>query len=229
MLTHHKIWAAIDQLARDNGLSASGLAKKAGLDPTSFNKSKRRAADGKLRWPSTESLSKILSATQTSMGQFMALVEEPQNKEITPLKGSQDDTEEMSSSHAPSSHRELLLLDDQNAVNPQIFDETGKPRHSQASSFILPEHEPQISDYAWALQITTHSFAPYFQIGDVLLIDPKGPARPGDPFLIRRRSEDKLAIYRGQSAHPAFGESLGRVMSAFYGLYNEADAEEEAA
>jgi phage repressor protein C with HTH and peptisase S24 domain len=56
MLTHARVWAAIDSLAERYGLSPSGLAKRAGLDPTSFNKSKRRSADGRLRWPSTESL-----------------------------------------------------------------------------------------------------------------------------------------------------------------------------
>lgn len=220
MLTHQKIWEAIDQLARDNSLSASGLAKKAGLDPTSFNKSKRRAADGKLRWPSTESLAKILSATKTSMREFIELIETPVNAAV---RSAQDYPTEQLIPNAPlslSSKRKLLLLDDQKAVKAELFDETGKPFSSEASWFMVPDNQPQISEQAWALQITSTSFAPYFHMGDVLLIDPEGPARPGDPFLIRRRSEDKLAIYRGQSSSPAFGESLGRVISAFYGLYN---------
>ena len=56
MLTHKQIWTAIDALAAKNRLSASGLAKLSGLDPTTFNKSKRGAPSGKLRWPSTESI-----------------------------------------------------------------------------------------------------------------------------------------------------------------------------
>ena len=63
MLTHSQIWGAIDALAARHGLSPSGLAKLAGLDPTTFNKSKRGGANGKLRWPSTESVSKVLRAT----------------------------------------------------------------------------------------------------------------------------------------------------------------------
>ncbi|MFK7901863.1 MAG: helix-turn-helix transcriptional regulator, partial [Nitratireductor sp.] len=39
MLSHNRIWAAIDALATSNNLSPSGLARRAGLDPTSFNKS----------------------------------------------------------------------------------------------------------------------------------------------------------------------------------------------
>src|SRR4029077_9334009 len=74
MLTHPQIWRAIDALAARHGISPPGLASLAGLDPTTFNKSKRNAANGKLRWPSTESLAKILSATEESLDSFVALV-----------------------------------------------------------------------------------------------------------------------------------------------------------
>ncbi len=73
MFTHEKIWQAIDDLAQKNGYSASGLAKKAGMDPTSFNKSKRMSADGKPRWPSTESISKILTVTGSNMSELLGL------------------------------------------------------------------------------------------------------------------------------------------------------------
>ena len=73
-MRHEDIWRAIDTLAAENGLSPSGLARKAGLDPTSFNISKRRATDGKLRWPSSESLAKILAATGARLEDFTALV-----------------------------------------------------------------------------------------------------------------------------------------------------------
>src|SRR3954449_12352095 len=76
MLTHKAIWRGIDMLAAKNHLSASGLAKRAGLDPTTFNKSKRTTKQGKPRWPSTESLSKILDATQASMAEFVSLLDD---------------------------------------------------------------------------------------------------------------------------------------------------------
>ena len=72
MLTHDQIWTAIDRLAQAHGYSPSGLAKKAGLDPTTFNKSKRVSADGKPRWPSTESIAKILSVTGATMLEFLS-------------------------------------------------------------------------------------------------------------------------------------------------------------
>ncbi len=74
MLTHKQVWEGIDQLAARNHLSASGLAKRSGLDPTTFNKSKRTTKQGKARWPSTESISKILDATSTSMRDFVEMM-----------------------------------------------------------------------------------------------------------------------------------------------------------
>ncbi len=76
MFTHAQIWHGIDRLAESNGYSPSGLAKKAGLDPTSFNKSKRINPDGKPRWPSTESLSKILTTTDSNMSDFFSLIDD---------------------------------------------------------------------------------------------------------------------------------------------------------
>ena len=44
-LTHEQIWTALDR-----------LAERAGLDPTTFNKSKRVTPEGRERWPSPESV-----------------------------------------------------------------------------------------------------------------------------------------------------------------------------
>ena len=74
MFTHKEIWNAIDRLAEEKGYSASGLAKQAGLDPTTFNKSKRTSADGKPRWPSTESISKILNVTGSRLSDLEKLM-----------------------------------------------------------------------------------------------------------------------------------------------------------
>lgn len=74
MYTHDEIWRGIDRLAHSMGYSPSGLARKAGLDPTSFNKSKRISPDGKPRWPSTESISKILGVTDMTMNDFFDLI-----------------------------------------------------------------------------------------------------------------------------------------------------------
>jgi phage repressor protein C with HTH and peptisase S24 domain len=88
MLTHSQIWAAIDTLASRHGMTASGLARKAGLDPTTFNRSKRQGPDGRLRWPSTESLAKILHATSATLDEFMGLLtSRPETARRIPLIG----------------------------------------------------------------------------------------------------------------------------------------------
>lgn len=74
MFSHKDIWSAIDLLAKNAQLTPSGLARRAGLDPTAFNKSKRFAADGRPRWPSTESLAKILEVTSTDIVTFAQLL-----------------------------------------------------------------------------------------------------------------------------------------------------------
>jgi CheY-like chemotaxis protein len=75
MFSCAQMWEAIERLAAAKGISTSRLAILAGLDPTALNPSKRAKPDGTLRWPSTETLSKILSATDTSMRDFAALLD----------------------------------------------------------------------------------------------------------------------------------------------------------
>jgi phage repressor protein C with HTH and peptisase S24 domain len=58
-MQHTQIWRAIDALAARRGLSASGLARAAGLDPTTFNKS---------------SVSRALNAAETTWDEFAALL-----------------------------------------------------------------------------------------------------------------------------------------------------------
>jgi phage repressor protein C with HTH and peptisase S24 domain len=76
MLRHGDVWRTIDRLAAKYGMSPSGLARRAGLDPTTFNKSKRVTKEGKKRWPSTESLAKVLTATGASLAEFVSLLDD---------------------------------------------------------------------------------------------------------------------------------------------------------
>jgi phage repressor protein C with HTH and peptisase S24 domain len=87
MLSHDQIWTALDRLAERAGLSASGLAKQAGLDPTTFNKSKRVTSDGRERWPSTESVARALDATSSSIDSFVQLIGTAQTVRSVPLLG----------------------------------------------------------------------------------------------------------------------------------------------
>ena len=74
-LSHAKLWKALDALARREGASPSGLARRAGLDATSFNPSKRfgPGQPPRPRWPSTESLMQVLATADLSLGAFADL------------------------------------------------------------------------------------------------------------------------------------------------------------
>src|SRR6478735_9373942 len=88
VLTHGQIWTALDRLAERAGLSPSGLARRSGLDPTTFNKSKRITADGRERWPSTESVAKALAATNSSIDTFVQLIgDSARSVQSVPLLG----------------------------------------------------------------------------------------------------------------------------------------------
>src|SRR4029453_16366804 len=88
MLTHDQIWTALDRLAERAGITTSALAKRAGLDPTTFNKSKRITAEGRERWPSTESVAKSLAATNTTIDTFVQLIgDSARSVQSVPLLG----------------------------------------------------------------------------------------------------------------------------------------------
>jgi phage repressor protein C with HTH and peptisase S24 domain len=74
-LRSEDMWMALDLLAEQHGFSPSGLAISAGLDPTAFNRSKRERRNGRARWPSTETIAKVLLATKVSFPDFARLAE----------------------------------------------------------------------------------------------------------------------------------------------------------
>ena len=75
------VWAAIDRLAREKGLTRSGLAVRAGLNCTTFNPSKRLRDDGVWRWPGMESIVAVLTVTETSLTTFAQMIEGAVNAE----------------------------------------------------------------------------------------------------------------------------------------------------
>lgn len=84
-MTHNQIWQAIELFAKEHGFSVSGLAKYSGLDPTSFNRSKRSSLYGQPHWPSMLSIAKILKATNSQPDDFFKFIHENQDDE-TPQK-----------------------------------------------------------------------------------------------------------------------------------------------
>ena len=167
MLTHAQIWTAIDRLAARAGLSASGLAKKAGLDPTTFNKSKRITPDGRARWPSTESVAKSLSATDTSVETFIALISE------TPRPITQA----------------VPLIGFAEAGSRGYFDDGGFPVGKGWDEIAFPSVK---DEHAYALEISGNSMEPAFRKGDVIVVSPATPTRRGDRVVVKTKEGEVM-------------------------------------
>ena len=166
MFTHDQVWHGIDRLARERGLTASGLARRAGLDPTTFNPSKRVTKQSKPRWPSTESLAKILSATETSLDDFVSLMAD------RPLNA------------APvTSHRLRCIAMDQ-ADRPELFDETGFPAGQAWDEIEFPNLE---DPHAYALEVRGDDFLPTYRDGDLVIVSPVASIRRRDRVMLKTR------------------------------------------
>jgi phage repressor protein C with HTH and peptisase S24 domain len=170
MLTHKAVWHGIDMLAAKNQLSASGLAKRAGLDPTTFNKSKRTTKQGKARWPSTESLSKILDATQTSMADFVGLIDSGTG----PAGG------------APARRVRCVRLSQ--AERDDHFDASGFPRAGGSWEDIeLPAFA---EGGLYAIEIDRDVAPPVLRSGDVIVVSPESSVRRHDRVVARLKGGD---------------------------------------
>lgn len=169
MLRHADIWKAIDRLAAKHGLSASGLARRAGLDPTTFNKSKRIGPDGRLRWPSTESVSKILEATGEPMGGFLALIGERARRGLA---------------------RKVPLLGYAQAGAAGYFDDAGYPAGSGWDEIEVPSvGDPN----AYALKVTGDSMEPVYRKGDILILEPDAAVKRGDRVVVKTAKGEVMA------------------------------------
>lgn len=175
MLTHENIWHAIDRLAASFGYSASGLAKQAGLDPTSFNKSKRFSSDGKPRWPSTESISRVLAATGATMSDFLSMMDEDNSLSITAKSGF------------------IPLIGFAQAGADGYFDEDGYPAGDAWDEVKFPDNETMDTSGTYALEISGDSMEPLYRNGDVLVLSRDAVVRRGDRVVVRTIKGEVLA------------------------------------
>jgi phage repressor protein C with HTH and peptisase S24 domain len=169
MLTHAQVWSAIDRLAARAGLSASGLARRAGLDPTTFNKSKRITASGRARWPSTESISKALAATGTGIEAFVTLIQ---------------------GDKAGAPTRSVPLLGFAEAGAGGYFDDGGFPAGTGWDAIAFPAVD---DTHAYALEVSGQSMEPAYRDGDVILVSPASPLRRGDRVVVKTRDGEVMA------------------------------------
>jgi phage repressor protein C with HTH and peptisase S24 domain len=168
MLTHAQIWTALDRLASRAGLSASALAKRAGLDPTTFNKSKRVTSAGRARWPSTESVAKALVATGTSVEVFVSLITDNTRRaaQAVPVIGLAE------------------------AGVHGFFDDSGFPAGEGWAEIDFPAID---DEHAYGLEIAGDSMLPAYRDGDVIIISPGAPIRRGDRVVVKTREGEVMA------------------------------------
>jgi phage repressor protein C with HTH and peptisase S24 domain len=171
MLSHQQIWSAIDALAARYKMSPSGLARRAGLDPTTFNKSKRVGADGRLRWPNTESISKILVATGADIEEFMSL------------------TRGIGAASAMQM-RSVPLIGMAQAGIGGFFDDAGFPVGGGWEAISFPDTK---DEHAYALEISGDSMLPLYRDGDVVIVSPSSSVRRGDRVVVRSRDGEVMA------------------------------------
>ncbi len=171
-MQHNHIWRAIDQVAERRGLSASGLARAAGLDATTFNKSKRQAPDGKPRWPSTESVARALAAAETSWDEFAALL----------------------AGKAGGAGRAIPIVGMARAGADGFFDEQGFPVGADETVRF-----PDLGDErVYALEIAGDSMEPMYRAGDVVIVQPGAAVRRGDRVVVRTSAGEVLAKILGR-------------------------------
>lgn len=176
MLSHEQVWAAIDALAERHALSVSGLARRAGLDSTAFNKSKRHSADGRPRWPSTESLAKILEATGASFSELIELVEDSSSRvaQSTPRRASST----------------LPMMGFAQAGTGGYFDDAGFPVGQGLEEIDAPA---EAGEGAYALKVSGDSMMPLYRDGDILIVQPGASLRKGDRVVARTRGGEIMA------------------------------------
>ena len=165
-LTHEQIWTALDRLAERAGMTPSALARRSGLDSTTFNKSKRITPEGRERWPSTESLAKALAATNHSIDTFVQLIGD-----------------------GPHSMQSVPLLGLAQAGVGGHFDDSGYPAGKGWDEVGLPA---VTDDHAYALEISGDSMRPAYRDGDVILVSPGTPIRRGDRVVVKTTSGEVM-------------------------------------
>lgn len=180
MFSHDGIWGAIDAIAEHYDMSPSGLARRAGLDPTSFNKSKRLSADGRLRWPSTESIAKVLEATGASVEQFAAYLNPRGQNSFIP------------DGAFPPQPGAIPLLGFAQAGAGGFFDDGGFPA-GQGWDVVEFPAGPERKNGVYALEVQGDSMMPLYRDGDVLIVEPGAQVRRGDRVVVKTREGEVMA------------------------------------
>lgn len=165
-MKYEEVWNAVDKLAKNRGLSASGLAKLAGLDATTFNKSKRIRPDGKKRWPSLDSINKILEVCNIGFEEFYNISNTGEPREgstsIPFIKFSK-------------------LTEQQNFISKNLDT-------SLWNKVMFPDNR----DNLYAIEIDAHNYAPVYKNGAMIMVASNSDIRKGDRIIIFQQNGEIL-------------------------------------
>ena len=187
MWNHEAVWGAIDALAARHDLSPSGLAKKAGLDPTAFNPSKRHGQDGRPRWPSTESIAKVLAATGESLEGFVRLSRRVSGSTALSAYPLDEDT---LNEDTPGAGHVVPVLGMAEAGAGGFFDDGGFPAGHGWDEIAFPG---PVDESVFALKVSGDSMLPLYRNGDVVIVSCEAQARRGDRVVVRTTSGEVMA------------------------------------
>ena len=176
-MQHGDVWRGLDLLARNHGLSTSGLAKLAGLDATAFNKSKRVPKDGRPRWPSTESISRVLDAVGVDFVEFAHLVTR-QHGLILPL--------------VPQSDANLNI----------VLDQAGRPVRAGSGMIRIPKEGSE--NDLFVLEVGSEGLGPAYRSGDHLMLSCVSPIRQGDRVIFKPIKGEIMAKVLGPRSETHF-------------------------
>jgi phage repressor protein C with HTH and peptisase S24 domain len=157
------VWRGIDLLADEVGVTPARLARMAGLDQAVFSAGRRRRADGSLRWPSMDSIAKVLKVAEISMGDF-----------VNYMHG---DPGTRAAFNLPS----LPMTE---ADDPARYDADGYPAGPTWDRIEFPDlQDPR----CFGLVLDSNAYAPMYREGDMLVCAPGVSVRRGDRVVYRRK------------------------------------------
>ncbi len=156
-----KIGERIFQERQAKGLTRKALAELTDdLKPSRINNWERG-----LRTPGPEEIKQLAEALEVAPGYLMCLTDDKQIKKEFPWLGAL-----------------VPLLNAQQACDPKaviqaIRDETD--HHSVSFIPLSPEVSQKLGENAFAIRVQDDSMSPELKMGDMLIVDPDQPIRPG--------------------------------------------------
>lgn len=165
-MKYDTVWNAVDNLAKSLGMSPSGLAKKSGLDSTTFNRSKRKRPDGKNRWPSLDSLNKVFEFCNITFEEFYKYGETdnpPENLNTIPY----------------------IKL---SGVSKREYCQDGEICTANWETICFPDGTKNL----YAVEIDNTDYAPLYKFGTTLILAKHSEIRRNDRVAVFKKDGDFL-------------------------------------